>query len=142
MTDALSVAHNFPYVAALTVNFGDNLQNDQYSKYWVFFTNANSNLFGTTNAIIVQDNDDIEMTGDVNPAWPTKRVSTSHSFDYDNNIQGGRTGGTDAAITVVGIGLSTGQYVIATGNIARSTANSVSLVAALERNYSEGTVTP
>ena len=142
MTDALGTARNFPYVAALTVNFGTNLQNDQYSKYWVFFTNAGGNLFGTSNAIIVQDNDDIDMTGDVNPAWPTKRSFVSHSFDYDNNVQGGRTGGTDAAITVVGIGLSTGQYVSATGNIAKSTANSVTLTASLERNYSTGTTYP
>ena len=57
------------------------------------------------------------------------------TFDYDGNVQGGRTAGTDAAITAVAIGLSTGQYVSATGTIARSTANSISLVAALERNY-------
>ena len=44
MTDALGTANNFPYVASLTVNFGTNLQNDQYAKYWVFFTNANGNL--------------------------------------------------------------------------------------------------
>lgn len=140
--NAQTVAVNFPFVAALTVNFGDNLQNDQYAKYWVFFSNAGGNQFGTTNAIIVNDNDGNPMAGDVNPAWPTKRSSVSHSFDYDNNVQGGRTGNADAAVTVVGLGLSTGQYVLATGNIARSTANSVSLVAALERNYSAGTVTP
>lgn len=132
----------FPYVAALTVNFGDNLQNDQYGKYWVFFTNAGGNLFGTANAIIVQDKDAANMAGDVNPAWPTKRSSVSHSFNYDSNTQGGRTAGQPAAITVVGLGLSTGQYVSATGTIERSTANAVSLVAALERNYAAGTVTP
>lgn len=141
-TDALGTARTFPYVAALTVNFGDNLQNDQYSKYWVFFTNAGGNQFGTSNAIIVQDKNAINMAGDVNPAWPTKRSSVSHSFNYDSNVQGGRTAGQDAAITVVGLGLSTGQYVSATGTIARSTANAVSLVAALERNYAAGTVTP
>jgi hypothetical protein len=57
-------------------------------------------------------------------------------FAYDTNAQGGRTAGTDAAITVVGIGLDTGQYVKATATIQRTTSNSVSLVAALERNYS------
>ncbi len=132
----------FPYVAALTVNFGENLQNDQYSKYWVFFTDAGGNQFGSTAAIIVQDKDEVDMSGTINPAWPTKRSSVSHSFNYDSNVQGGRTSGTDAAITVVGTGLITGQYVKATGNIARSTANSVSLVAALERNYSQGTTYP
>lgn len=136
------VTVNFPFVAALTVNFGTNLQDDQYAKYWVFFSNAAGNVYGTTNAIIVQDNDDLNMTGNVNPSWPTKRTLVSHSFDYDNNVQGGRTGGTPADVTVVGIGLSTGQYVSATGTIARSTTNAVSLVAALERNYSQGTTYP
>jgi hypothetical protein len=140
MTDSLAIPHNFPYVAALTVNFGTNLQNDQFGKYWVFFTNANGNEYGTTTAIIVKDKDTIDMTGDINPAWPTKRLFVSHSFDYDNNVQGGRTGGTDAAITVVGLGLSTGQYVSATSNIAKSTANSVTLTSSLERNYAVGSV--
>jgi hypothetical protein len=62
-------------------------------------------------------------------------ASIQFDFDYDNNDQGGRTAGTDAGITVVAIGLNTGQYVSATGTIAESTQNSVSLVAPLERNY-------
>ena len=61
--------------------------------------------------------------------------SVQLTFNYDGNIQGGRTAAADASITAVGIGLSTGQYVKATGTIARSTANSISLVAPLERNY-------
>lgn len=140
--DDSGTVRRFPYVAALTINFGDNLQNDQYAKYWVFFENAGGNLFGTTAAIIVQDKDNVNMTGNVNPAWPTKRASVSHSFNYDSNVQGGRTSGTDAAIVAVGIGLVTGQYVRSTGTIARSTGNSVSLVSALERNYSTGTTYP
>lgn len=140
--DYSGTLRTFPYVAALTLNFGDNLQNDQYAKYWVFFENAGGNLFGTANAILVKDKDDVDMTGDVNPAWPTKRSFVSLSFNYDSNNQGGRTPGTNASIVAVGIGLSTGQYVRSTGTIARSTGNSVSLVSALERNYSQGTTYP
>lgn len=141
-TDSLGVPHTFPFVAALTVNFGTNLQNDEFSKYWIFFTNAGGNLFGSTNAIIVQDKDAVNMAGVVNPSWPTKRSEVSHSFNYDSNVQGGRTAGVDAAITAVGLGLSTGQYVTATGSIARSTANSITLTASLERNYAQGTTYP
>ncbi len=61
--------------------------------------------------------------------------SIQFDYDYDNNDQGGRTAGLDATITVVAIGLETGQFVTATGTIAESTQNSVSLVAPLERNY-------
>jgi hypothetical protein len=157
-TDALGSARTFPYVAALTVNFGTNLQDDQYAKYWVFFTNddAGSNSgrdFATTNAIIVKDADGIDMTGDVNPAWPTKRVSVSHTYNYDSNDQRGvgtynsgdgvgDSAKTNAPITVVGIGLRTGQYVIATGTIEKSTGNSVTITSSLERNYSQGTTYP
>jgi len=146
--DALGTKRTFPYVAALTVFFGENLQNDQYAKYWVFFTNddAGDNTgrdYGTSTAIIVQDKDAADMTGSVNPAWPTKRTSVSHSFNYDSNIQrGAASAGFDAPITCVGIGLITGQFVRATGTIQRSTANSVTLTASLERNYSQGTTYP
>lgn len=61
--------------------------------------------------------------------------SLQRSFDYDQNEQGGRTLATDADITCVAIGLTGAQFVKATGTIARSTANAVSLVSALERNY-------
>jgi len=62
--------------------------------------------------------------------------SLTFTYDYDANVQrGSASAGDDAPITVIGIGLSTGQYVSATGTIARSTSNVVSLVSALERNY-------
>lgn len=141
-TDALGVPHNFPFLASLTVNFGTNLQDDQYAKYWVFFTNAGGNQFGTTNAIVVQDADGIDMAGDVNPNWPTKRTSVAHTFNYDSNTQGGRTAQTNAAITAVGLGLTKGQYVSATGLIEKLTTNSITLTSALERNYSQGVTYP
>lgn len=155
-TDALGIARNFPFVASLTVNFGANLQNDQYSKYWVFFANDDAGLnsgrdFGTADAIIVKDADGNDMAGAVNPAWPTKRTFVAHTYNYDSNDQRGSgtynsgdgvgdSAKTDAPITVVGLGLGTGQYVISTGtSIQRNTANAVTLTAALERNYSQGT---
>lgn len=127
----------YPYVAALTLNFGDNLKNDAAAKYWVFFTddNAGVNLghdFGTADAIIAKTQAGVDMTGDVSAA-----SSVQLTYDYDGNVQrGAGSAGQDAPITVVALGLTTGQYVSATGTIARSTANVVSLVAALERNYS------
>ena len=156
--DWSGTVRRFPYVAALTVFFGENLQNDQYAKYWVFFTNddAGNNAgadYGTSGAILVKDKDGVDMGFNdydgvserfcVNPAWPTKRTNVTHSFNYDSNVQrGAASAGTDAPITCVGIGLITGQFVRATGSIQRSTANSVTLTASLERNYSQGTTYP
>lgn len=62
--------------------------------------------------------------------------SVSFGYDYDSNVQrGAASAGDDAPLTVVAIGLSGAQYVLATGTIARSTSNAISLVAPIERNY-------
>jgi hypothetical protein len=130
--DNTGAARTFPFVASVTINFGANLVADPSAKYWIYFTTlpGGGNDYGESGAIIVDDNAAADMAGNVSGA-----ASVTRSFNYDGNVQGGRTAGTDAAITAVAIGLNTGQYVKATATIARSTANSVSLVAPLERNY-------
>lgn len=129
--DDLGTERTFPYVAAGSIAFNDNLQGDASAKYWMFFTNANSNLFGTSSAILVDDNGGTDITGTVSAA-----TSVSFDFDYDGNVQGGRTAGTNAGVTLVASGLGSAQYVKATGTILRSNANNFSLVSSLERNYS------
>jgi hypothetical protein len=144
-TDTNSILHDpngaasdiaFPFTASLTLEFGTNLVNDSDAVYRVFFTNddAGDNLgndFGTANAVLVDNASGVDMSGTVGGA-----TSVSLTYDYDGNVQrGSGSAGVDAPITVVAIGLATGQYVSATGTIARSTANVVSLVAPLERNY-------
>lgn len=130
--DSTGTKRTFPYVAAITINFGDNLKNDASAKYWLFFSTlpGAGNDFGESGAVIVQNAATTNITGTVGAA-----SSVSWTFDYDNNVQGGRTPGVDAAVTAVALGLNTGQYVKATGTIAKSKSNSISLVAALERNY-------
>ena len=135
-TDNSGVEVSFPYSAVLTLSFGDNLINDTNAKYWVYFTNddAGDNTgrdYGTSTAILVKDNDGVDMTDDV-----SARSSVQLTYAYDSNVQRGNSSAAeDAPITCVAIGLDTGQFVKATGIIARSTSNSVSLVAPLERNY-------
>lgn len=131
-TDNGAVERSYPFVASLTINFGANLVADASAKYWVYFTTlpGATNDFGESGAVIVDDNDAADMAGDVSGS-----AQIVKSFNYDGNSQGGRTPGTNADITVVALGLATGQYVRATGTIARSTSNSVSLTASLERNY-------
>ncbi len=117
----------FPFVAAGSLNFNVNLQNDPESVYRMFFSSG----FGTPSATLVNDNSGTPISGDVNGA-----AFVGFDFDYDNNSQGGRTPGTDAPITVVAIGEDGAQYVLAEGVITRAVGQSVSLVAPLERNYS------
>ena len=124
--DDSSATITFPYVAAVTLNFGSNLVADADAKYWLFFTSA----YGTASAIIVQDATPANITGSI-----SGNSSITFTFGYDSNEQGGRTKATDALVTAVAIGKSTGQFVSQTGTITRSTANSISLASALERNY-------
>ncbi len=120
----------FPFVAAGSINFNTNLTDDSGAVYRMFFTDANGANFGDTDALIVEDNDDVAISGDISGS------QVQFTFDYDGNVQGGRTAAQDAAVTVVAIGLDKAQYVKATSTIGRTNANSISLVASLERNYS------
>lgn len=144
-SDTNNILHNpigasvdvaFPFTAALQIQFGGNLISDADSVFRVFFTNddAGDNSgsdFGTDNAITVQDDTLTEMSGSISGA-----AAVTLAYDYDANVQRGASSiSKDAPITVVAIGLATGQYVSATGTIARSTSNVVSLVSPLERNY-------
>lgn len=130
-TDNTGAERQYPYVATLTLSFNSNLVADGSAKYWVYFSTlpGAGNDWGEAGAVIVDDGDDIDISGTIVGSSVTK------TFDYDSNVQGSRTAGTDAAITVIAIGLDTGQYVRATGTIQRSKSNSVALVAPLERNY-------
>ena len=131
--DELGTDRTYPFVAVLTLNFGSNLVADANAKYWVYFTSlpGGSDDFGQSGAVIVDDNSNADMSGSI-----SSQSSIQRTFNYDGNVQGGRSAGTDANVTAIAIGLGTGQYVRAAGTIARSTANTLSLVAALERNYS------
>lgn len=97
----------------------------------MFFTTNPAGDFGTSTAVLVDDNAGVDITGPV-----SGQTSISFSFDYDGNVQGGRTAGTDADITIVAIGLDGTQHVIATGTITRNTGLNFSVVGPLERNYS------
>lgn len=131
--DNLTLSRTYPFVAVLTLNFGANLVSDADAKYWVYFTTLTgaNNDFNEVNAVLVEDNDGISMSGTIGG-----QTSIQKTFNYDGNVQAGRTAATNADITAVAIGLVSGQYVKATATITRSTTNNISLVAALERNYS------
>ena len=64
--------------------------------------------------------------------------SASFDFDYDNNDQGtpARATASIANVVIRAIGLDVAQFVETTGTIERTTTNNFSLVAPLERNFS------
>lgn len=119
-----------PFVAAVTLQFGANLVADSSAIYRVYFTDAGGSTFGSAAAILVDNNAGSDVAGAVGG-----NSTITFDFDYDGNVQGGRSAGTDAAITVVASGLGTAKYVSATGTITRATTNVVALNAAFERIY-------
>lgn len=136
-TDDNSVVRTFPFVATLTLSFNENLISDADAVFRVYFTNddAGDNTgrdFGTSGAIMVLDASSIAMSGLVSGA-----ATKTFTYAFDTNDQRGVASvGVTAPVTVVAIGLGTSQYVRSSGNISRSTSNTVSLAGALERNYS------
>jgi len=126
-TDTGGTVRTFPFVATGTISFNTNLASDAGAIYRMFFTSG----FGTGSAILVDDESGTDISGNIGGS-----TSVAFDFDYDGNTQGGRTSGTNAAVTVVAIGLDTAQYVAAEATITRATGQNISLVAPLERNYS------
>ena len=141
MVDDDGDSRTFPFVAAGSIEFNANLSTDVDAVYRMFFTNddAGDNTgrdFNTIGAITVQDN---SGPTDIAGSVPQSAGGSSQAFDfdYDGNLQRGTgSDGTDAPITIVAIGLNGAQHVIATGTITRNVGQTFSLVAALERNYS------
>lgn len=128
--DDTGTERTFPFVAAGSINFNQNLIDDAAAVYRMFFTTLGGNDFGTSNAVLANDNSGTPISGNV-----SGQASISFDFDYDGNTQGGRTAGTDADVTIVALGLDSAQYVLAEGTITRATGITFVLTSALERNY-------
>ena len=63
-------------------------------------------------------------------------TTVAFDFDYDNNAQGGRTPGANAAVVLVAAGLESAQVAVASGlTITAATGLSFSVTAPTERNY-------
>ena len=142
--DLLGIDRNNAFIVALTININSNLVDDTSSKLVVFFTNDDDGSdtgrdYDTPDAIIVQEQDGSEMistdlAGD--RAIPVSNNNIVFQYDYDNNQQRGNSSAVDAPITTVAIGTSGAQWVRSDNTIDRQNTVTVSLVAALERNYS------
>lgn len=128
--DNVAASVTFPFVAAGTLSFNSNVVNDAAAKYWLFFQDANGNQIDSDAAIVINDNGGSPITGTV-----TGQASIAFDFDYDGNVQGGRTSGTDANYVLRVIGLTTAQFAEVSGTIGRSVGQNISITAALERNY-------
>lgn len=115
-----------PWTAAIDKVDGETVSNEAEGAS----ISLDKNPINSPDAIIVDDNGGTDISGSVPGA------TVAFDFDYDNNVQGGRTASTDADVIIRAIGLETAQFVETSGTIVRAVGQSFSVVAALERNYS------
>ena len=88
------------------------------------------NDFGESGAITVNNAAGTPITGTISSG------SINFTYDYDGNVQGGYTAGTNRNVVLIGIKPGSGKYVAAEGVLTRSKAISLSLVAEADRVYS------
>lgn len=128
--DKNSVKRAFPFVAAGTLAFNANLSGDADAVYRMYFTTNPGGNYGTGSAVTVKDASGTDITGSISSS-----TEISFDFAYDSNVQGGRTAGTDASVTVVAVGKTTGKFVTTTYTITRAVGQRIALVAEKERSY-------
>jgi hypothetical protein len=128
--DQAGVDRTNPFTAAGTISFNTPLIGAG-SSYRLMYTAPPglSNDFGEAGAITVNNAAGVPITGTISAA------SIGFDFDYDGNVQGGFTAGTDRPVTLIGIKPGTGKYVAATGILTRSKSIALSLVAETDRAY-------
>lgn len=79
-------------------------------------------------AIIVEDNLAAPVTG-------TATADYNFSFDYSNNVQGGRTSSSPAAVQCRAIGQSTAQYTQSSVQTISTSALTIPVASQIERNF-------
>lgn len=90
---------------------------------------VDKNPIDTDDAIVVNDNAGSPITGTIST------TSIAFDFDYDNNVQGGRTAGTTANVIVRVLGTDVAVNAEGSGAITNAVGLSISVSNPLERNY-------
>lgn len=115
-TDQTGVQRTEPFTATGNLNFNAALTSGGTGYYRMYFTDlAGSADYGLTGAITVQNALAADIQGTISGS------SISFTFAYDSNVQGGRTAGTDAAVTVVAGNAGSAKPVVTNYTITRAT---------------------
>jgi len=128
--DQNGVDRTNPYTAAGTISFNAPLVGSGSSYRLMFAAPPGAgNDYGEAGAITVNDAAGVPITGAIGAA------SVAFTYDYDGNVQGGATAGTDRNVVLIGIRPGSGKFVAATGVLTRSKTIALSLVAEADRVY-------
>ena len=127
--DQNNVKRVYPYSSAGTITFNAPLTAGGTGYYRMYFLDTATGDYGSATAITVNDKDGLPITGTISSG------SVAFTFDYDGNVQGGRTAGTDAQVVLVAGNKGSAKPVVATGTIGRAKGISFSCVAETDRAY-------
>lgn len=133
----------YPRVVTVNINFNSNLATDGDAVFYVYYSaTPNGETFGENDALQVKNAANAEVGTSISNNVPDETVSGagstySFAYAYDADQTGGRTIGTDVDVVAVAIGLNTGQYVKSQVTAIEATGATISLVAPLERNFSD-----
>lgn len=127
--DNTAATRDYPYASAGALNCNANLTSGGAGYFRMYFTTNPAGNYGSAAAVTVNDASGTPIQGVI-----TGGV-INFTFDYTGNVQGGRTGGVDAAVTVVAGNAGHAKPVVATGLLTASKGISISLVAETDRAY-------
>lgn len=127
--DNTATARDYPFSSAGVINSNANLTSGSTGYYRMYFTTNPAGNYGTSSAVTVNDADGNPIAGVISSG------SISFTFDYTGNVQGGRTGSSDAAITLVAGNPGIAKPVVVTGLLTASKAISISAIAETDRSY-------
>lgn len=127
--DQNNVKRVYPYSSAGTITFNAPLTAGGTGYYRMYFLDTVTGDYGAATAITVNDKDGLPIAGTIASG------SVAFTFDYDGNVQGGRTAGTDAQVVLVAGNKGSAKPVVAAGTINRAKGISLSCVAETDRAY-------
>lgn len=127
--DNTAAARDYPYSSAGSLNSNANLTSGGTGYYRMYFTTNPAGDYGTATAVTVNDASGVPIAGTISGGV------INFTYDWTGNVQGGRTGGVDAAVTIVAGNASKAKPVVATGILGQSKSISISLVAETDRAY-------
>lgn len=128
--DNTAATREFPFASVGNLNFNSVLTAGGTGYYRLYFTDLAGALdYGLTGAVTVNDKDGNPIQGTITG------TPISFTFDYTNNVQGGRTGGTDAAVTLVAGNAGSAKPVVVTASITASKSISITATAEQDRAY-------
>jgi len=129
--DDNGVQRTFPYASAGTMTFNTPLTTGGTGYYIMYFldTPLVNGDYGSSATVTVNDKDGVPIQGTISGG------SIAFTFDYDGNVQGGRTAGVPADVVIVAGNKGSAKPVVAQGTITRSKGISIGLVAETDRAY-------